>query len=99
MANPSGMALDLNRSARPAGVCGRALRGVRRTMPVAADTEITDMVHTVVDGAFRQTNLDSESADYLKKREDLRLAEVELMLQRERVAALRYCRFIPTLPL
>lgn len=47
------------------------------------------MVHTVVDGAFRQTNLDSESADYLKKREDLRLAEVELMLQRERVAALR----------
>jgi predicted dithiol-disulfide oxidoreductase (DUF899 family) len=47
------------------------------------------MVHTVVDGTYRQTNLTSESPDYLAKREELRLAEIELMRQRERVAALR----------
>jgi len=47
------------------------------------------MVYTVVDGTFRQTNLAGESSDYLVKREELRLAEVELMLQRERVAELR----------
>lgn len=34
-------------------------------------------VHTVVDGIFRQTNLTNESADYLAKREELRLAEIE----------------------
>ena len=37
----------------------------------------------------RQTNLPNESASYLAKREELRLAEVELMRQRERVAELR----------
>ena len=37
----------------------------------------------------RQTNLTNESADYLSKREELRLAEIELMRQRERVAELR----------
>jgi predicted dithiol-disulfide oxidoreductase (DUF899 family) len=47
------------------------------------------MVHTIVDGTYRQTNLTSESSEYLTKREELRLAEVELMLQRERVAELR----------
>jgi predicted dithiol-disulfide oxidoreductase (DUF899 family) len=47
------------------------------------------MVHTVVDGTFRQTNLTNESSEYLAKREELRLAEVELMRQRERVAELR----------
>ncbi|MGA7622642.1 MAG: DUF899 family protein [Candidatus Acidiferrales bacterium] len=47
------------------------------------------MVHTIVDGAFRQTNLTNESSEYLAKREELRLAEIELMRQRERVAALR----------
>jgi predicted dithiol-disulfide oxidoreductase (DUF899 family) len=47
------------------------------------------MVHTVVDGTFRQSNLTGESSEYLLKREELRLAEVELMLQRERVAELR----------
>jgi len=47
------------------------------------------MVHTVVDGTFRQTNLAAESSDYLVKREELRLAEVALMLQRERVAEFR----------
>ena len=47
------------------------------------------MVHTIVDGTFRQTNLINESSEYLAKREELRLAEIELMRQRERVAELR----------
>jgi predicted dithiol-disulfide oxidoreductase (DUF899 family) len=47
------------------------------------------MVHTMVDGTFRQTNLPDESSEYLAEREELRLAEVELMRQRERVAELR----------
>jgi predicted dithiol-disulfide oxidoreductase (DUF899 family) len=47
------------------------------------------MVHTVVDGTFRQTNLTDESSEYLIKREELRLAEIELMRQREQVAELR----------
>lgn len=47
------------------------------------------MVHTMVDGTFRQTNLTSESSEYLAKREELRLAEIELMRQRERVAEMR----------
>jgi len=47
------------------------------------------MVHTVVDGTFRQTNLTNETPEYLAKREELRLAEIELMRQRERVADLR----------
>src|ERR1700733_7391691 len=47
------------------------------------------MVHTVVDGTFRQTNLTNESPEYLGKREELRLAEIELTHQRERVAELR----------
>jgi predicted dithiol-disulfide oxidoreductase (DUF899 family) len=47
------------------------------------------MVHKTVDGTFRQTNLTNEPAGYLAKREELRLAEIELMRQRERVADLR----------
>ena len=47
------------------------------------------MVKEMIDGAFRQTNLTNESPEYLAKREELRLAEIELMRQRERVAALR----------
>jgi predicted dithiol-disulfide oxidoreductase (DUF899 family) len=47
------------------------------------------MVHTVVDGTFRQTSLTDESSAYLTKREELRLAEIELMRQREHVAELR----------
>jgi predicted dithiol-disulfide oxidoreductase (DUF899 family) len=38
---------------------------------------------------FQQTNLKSESAEYQTKREELRVAEIELMRQRERVAAMR----------
>jgi predicted dithiol-disulfide oxidoreductase (DUF899 family) len=47
------------------------------------------IVNATVDGAFRQTNLTTESADYLAKREELRAAEIELMQQRERVAEMR----------
>jgi predicted dithiol-disulfide oxidoreductase (DUF899 family) len=47
------------------------------------------MVHQTIQGTFRQTNLTNESAEYLTKREELRLAEIELMRQRERVASLR----------
>jgi len=47
------------------------------------------MVHEMIDGTYRQTNLTNESAEYLAKREELRQAEIELMRQRERVAELR----------
>jgi predicted dithiol-disulfide oxidoreductase (DUF899 family) len=47
------------------------------------------MVHTIVDGTYRQTNLNNETSDYLAKREELRLAEIELMRQHEQVAGLR----------
>jgi len=54
------------------------------------------MVHETIEGTFRQTNLTNESAGYLGKREELRLAEIELMRQRERVAELR--RHLPPGP-
>src|SRR6266404_8542737 len=47
------------------------------------------MVHEMIDGTYRQTNLSNESPEYLSKREELRLAEIELRNARERVAALR----------
>src|SRR5437764_3600207 len=47
------------------------------------------MVNEMIQGTLRQTNLPNESVDYLTKREELRLAEIELMRQRERVAELR----------
>src|ERR1700704_6751980 len=47
------------------------------------------MVHEMIDGTYRQSNLPNESAEYLAKREELRLAEIELLNTRERVAALR----------
>ena len=47
------------------------------------------MVHEMIDGTYRQTNLPNESPEYLAAREELRHAEIELMRQRERVAELR----------
>jgi predicted dithiol-disulfide oxidoreductase (DUF899 family) len=47
------------------------------------------MVHEFVNETYRETNLTGDSADYLAKREELRLAEVELMKHNERIAALR----------
>jgi predicted dithiol-disulfide oxidoreductase (DUF899 family) len=47
------------------------------------------MVKQMIDGTFRQTNLQNEPAEYLAAREQVRLAEIELMRARERVAELR----------
>src|SRR5436190_5965258 len=47
------------------------------------------MVHQMIDGTYRQTNLPNESPEYLAKREEVRQAEIELLRQRERVAELR----------
>jgi predicted dithiol-disulfide oxidoreductase (DUF899 family) len=47
------------------------------------------MTHEFINGTYRQTNLTNESEEYLAQREELRLAEIELMEHRERVAALR----------
>ncbi|HKA19228.1 MAG TPA: DUF899 family protein [Blastocatellia bacterium] len=46
---------------------------------------------------MKQTNLKDESAEYLSKREQLRLAEIELMRQRENVASMR--RQLPNGPI
>jgi predicted dithiol-disulfide oxidoreductase (DUF899 family) len=56
---------------------------------VRSDERQKIMVKQMIDGTYRQTNLQSESAEYLRKREDVRLAEIELMRARERVAELR----------
>ena len=47
------------------------------------------MAQQKINANRRQTNLTNESDEYLSKREELRLAEIELMRQRERVAELR----------
>lgn len=47
------------------------------------------MTYEFTSGTYRQTNLTNESEEYLAKREELRLAEIELMEHRERVAAQR----------
>ena len=47
------------------------------------------MVKKIVDGTYRQTNLTNESAEYLAAREEVRLAEIDLLNARERVAELR----------
>jgi len=47
------------------------------------------MVGETIDGSYRQTNLPNESKEYLAKREELRLAEIELRNVREKVAELR----------
>jgi len=47
------------------------------------------MVRDMITSTVRQTNLPNESEEYLGKRDELRLAEIELMRERERVAELR----------
>jgi predicted dithiol-disulfide oxidoreductase (DUF899 family) len=54
------------------------------------------MASVTIEGTFRHTNLPNESEEYLAKREELRLAEVELMTQMERVSAMR--RRLPSGP-
>jgi predicted dithiol-disulfide oxidoreductase (DUF899 family) len=47
------------------------------------------MAQKTINVDLKQTNLANESAEYLSKREELRIAEIESMRQRERVAELR----------
>jgi predicted dithiol-disulfide oxidoreductase (DUF899 family) len=47
------------------------------------------MVHEIMNGIYRETNLLNEPAEYLAKREELRLAEIDLMKHIEQVAAMR----------
>jgi predicted dithiol-disulfide oxidoreductase (DUF899 family) len=47
------------------------------------------MAIDTTNGTLQLTRLNNESADYVAKREELRLAEIESMRQRERVAAMR----------
>src|SRR5579872_4355786 len=64
-------------------------RHTRETISGGSNTMANKIVKTTVDGTFRQTNLTNEPAEYLAKREELRLAEIELTKQRERVAEMR----------
>ena len=47
------------------------------------------MAIETINGTLQLTRLSNESAEYVARREELRLAEIELMRQRERVAAMR----------
>ena len=47
------------------------------------------MAFETINGALQLTRLRNESAEYVARREELRLAEIELMRQRERVAEMR----------
>src|ERR671925_242715 len=47
------------------------------------------MTLETINGTLQLIRLTNESADYVARREELRLAEIELMRQRERVAAMR----------
>lgn len=58
----------------------------RSSRPAA---DVAPTAHETIDGIYRQTNLPNESVAYLSAREELRLAEIELMRQREKVAELR----------
>jgi predicted dithiol-disulfide oxidoreductase (DUF899 family) len=54
------------------------------------------MTPVTIKGTFRHTNLSNESEEYRAKREELRLAEVALMTQMERVSEMR--RHLPSGP-
>jgi predicted dithiol-disulfide oxidoreductase (DUF899 family) len=62
------------------------------TRPITGGPKHVDREKT--DGMLRHTRLVNEPRDYLQKREELRLAEIELFHNIERVAALR--RALPT---
>lgn len=47
------------------------------------------MAIETINGTLQLTRLTNESPDYVARRDELRLAEIELMRQRERVAAMR----------
>src|SRR5947209_17837216 len=47
------------------------------------------MALETINGTLQLTRLTNQSAEYVARREQLRLAEIELMRQRERVAEMR----------
>jgi predicted dithiol-disulfide oxidoreductase (DUF899 family) len=47
------------------------------------------MALETINGTLQLTRFTTESAEYVARRDELRLAEIELMRQRERVAAMR----------
>jgi predicted dithiol-disulfide oxidoreductase (DUF899 family) len=47
------------------------------------------MALETINGTLQLSRLTNESAEYIARREELRLAEIDLMRQRERVAAMR----------
>src|SRR5438477_12306578 len=47
------------------------------------------MALETINGTLQLTRLTNESVEYVARREELRLAEIELMRQRERVAEMR----------
>ena len=47
------------------------------------------MAFETIEGTLQHTRLTHESAEYRERREELRLAEIDLMQRRERVAELR----------
>jgi predicted dithiol-disulfide oxidoreductase (DUF899 family) len=65
---------------------------ITRPQPITSGPEHVDREKT--DGLLRHTRLVNEPREYLQKREELRLAEIELVRNVERVAALR--RALPT---
>src|SRR5437867_3284550 len=64
------------------GAQGNALSGLRGAEEVC-------MAFGKIDDTLRHTRLEDESPSYIAKREELRLAEIDLTRQRERVAELR----------
>ena len=65
---------------------------ITRPQPIIGGSKHVDRERT--DGILRQTRLINEPREYLQRREELRLAEIELVHNIERVAALR--RALPT---
>src|SRR5687768_13291968 len=63
-----------------------------QSQPITGGPEHVDRDKT--DGMLRHTRLANEPREYLQKREELRLAEMEMFRNIERVAALR--RALPT---
>src|SRR5919205_4124625 len=67
----------------------KSVKTIISTRTLAMEKPKNIMVKEMIDGSYQQTNLTNESAEYLAKREEVRLAEIELMRARERVAELR----------
>src|SRR6478672_1878063 len=65
----------------------RRMSTITHPQPIAGGPTRVDREKT--DGILRHTRLANESREYLQKREELRLAEMEMFRNIERVAALR----------